>query len=231
MTEARLPSADVTADPLVLAFDTATAAVTVAVCSASGVVASATTVDRRRHAELLAPSIRTVLTEAGVAMSRLTSIAVGVGPGPYTGLRVGVVTARALGDALGVPVHGVCTLDAIAWGSELDGPFVAAIDARRKEVYWATYDDPRRRRGGPHVGPPGDAAAAKLPAIGEGALLYPEISAGERGAPTLPDAGTLGMLALARPAASLTPTPLYLRRPDAREPGPRKPVIPSLGST
>ena len=144
---------------LVLAFDTATAAVTVALYEwipGEGAVprGTAEAVDRRRHTELLTPSIAQVMAEAGAVPEDLSAIAVGVGPGPYTGLRVGLVTARAMGEALSVPVHGVCTLDIIAWATGRDEPFVVATDARRKEVYWAQYDSARARATEPAVGPP-----------------------------------------------------------------------------
>ncbi|MBC6458578.1 tRNA (adenosine(37)-N6)-threonylcarbamoyltransferase complex dimerization subunit type 1 TsaB [Actinomadura sp. HBU206391] len=228
---------------LVLAFDTATAAVTVALYEwapgeAIRMRAVMETVDRRRHAELLAPSIAAVLAEAATTPADLSAVAVGVGPGPYTGLRVGLVTAYALGDTLRVPVHGVCTLDAIAWASERTEPFVVATDARRKEVYWARYASARVRVTEPAVGPPADAAAADLPVIGEGAALYPETlcpkTSGAAGdpAPLLPSATAIAELAVTRLSGGsglplLPPEPLYLRRPDAREPGPRKKVTPA----
>jgi tRNA threonylcarbamoyl adenosine modification protein YeaZ len=99
---------------LLLAFDTATPAVTVALHDGTRVLAEESAVDARRHGELLAASIQQVLAAAGAVPDDLTGIAVGVGPGPYTGLRAGLVTARVLGSALGVPVHGACTLDVIA---------------------------------------------------------------------------------------------------------------------
>ncbi|RAY15106.1 tRNA (adenosine(37)-N6)-threonylcarbamoyltransferase complex dimerization subunit type 1 TsaB [Actinomadura craniellae] len=222
---------------LVLAFDTATAAVTVALyewAPGEAVRSRALTesVDRR-HAELLTPSVAAVLAEAGTAPAELSAIAVGVGPGPYTGLRVGVMTARALGEALRVPVHGICTLDAIAWASGREHPFVVASDARRKEVYWARYDSARERATEPAVGPPAEAAEPGLPVIGEGAALYPEVlgAAGDP-APLLPTAAALAELAVARLSGApgpplLPPEPLYLRRPDARLPGPRKKVTPA----
>jgi tRNA threonylcarbamoyl adenosine modification protein YeaZ len=221
---------------LVLAFDTATAAITVALHEWSPgegarVIAVAETVDRRRHAELLAPSISAVLDEAGVDRGDLSTIAVGVGPGPYTGLRVGLATAHALGTALRVPVHGICTLDAIAWASKRTSPFVVATDARRREVYWARYDSARARASGPSVGLPADAAAPGLPVMGEGPVLYPDVL-GEPAGPVLPTAAALAELAVTRLSGApgpplLPPEPLYLRRPDAREPGARKRVIPA----
>ena len=99
---------------LLLAFDTATPAVTVAIHDGTRVLAQATTVDARRQGELLAGHIEKVMAQAGASLAGLTAIAVGAGPGPYTGLRTGLVTARVLGAALGVGVHGMCTLDVIA---------------------------------------------------------------------------------------------------------------------
>src|SRR5690606_40963487 len=91
---------------------------------------------------------------AGAAPADLSAIAVGVGPGPYTGLRVGLVTARSMGEALGIPVHGFCTLDVIAWATGRTEPFAVVTDARRREVYWARYDSCRVRTRGPEVGAP-----------------------------------------------------------------------------
>ena len=148
---------------MLLAFDTATPAVTVALHDGERVVASSTTVDAMRHGELLAPEIQAVLDEAWVPRQDVTAIAVGVGPGPFTGLRVGLVTARTLGAVLEIPVYGVCTLDVLAAEAvdtgTVDGPFLVATDARRKEVYWASYDADGRRLDGPHVSRPADVAS------------------------------------------------------------------------
>jgi tRNA threonylcarbamoyladenosine biosynthesis protein TsaB len=225
------------ASVLVLAFDTATSVVTVALYEwspgeAPHMCAATEALDRRRHAELLAPAIATVLAEAGAAQGDLSVISVGVGPGPYTGLRVGLATADAMGNVLRIPVHGVCTLDAIAWASERTEPFVVATDARRREVYWARYDSADRRAtgpaGAPQVGSPAAAAAAGLPVLGEGPVLYPEL--GEPTQPIHPSAAAIAELTVARlkgghTGLPLLPVePLYLRRPDAHEPGPRKKV-------
>src|SRR4051812_44745293 len=147
-----------------------------------------------KHAEQLAPLIELAMTTAGIVRQDLTAIAVGVGPGPFTGLRVGLVTARTLGFVLELPVYGVCSLDVIAVAAALgDEPvgteFVVATDARRKEVYLATYDEHGRRQDGPHVVRPADAATEQ-PTAGEGAVLYPEAFPSAR-RPSLPSAGWL----------------------------------------
>jgi tRNA threonylcarbamoyl adenosine modification protein YeaZ len=252
---------------LLLAFDTATPAVTVALCDGDRVLAQAVTVDARRHGELLAPSIAKVIADAGAERGNVTGIAVGVGPGPYTGLRVGVVTARVLGAALEVPVHGVCTLDVIAAdaASVSDGEFLVATDARRKEVYWARYSSCGQRLSGPDVARPdqldadlSNASGLGIAVAGQGPQLYPDVLRVAIG-PEYPSAGTLAQLVARqlRGAASggpgaggpgaggpgtsgpgtsgtrasgvelLPPEPLYLRRPDARIPGPPKRVTPS----
>lgn len=161
---------------LLLAVDTATPAVTAALHDGTSVVAESSSVDSRRHGELLLPAVDRVLAEAGVKLDAVTAVVAGVGPGPYTGLRVGLVTAATFGSALGVPVYGLCTLDGLAYACGLDEPFVVATDARRKEVYWARYESARARVGEPSVDRPADIAEqlAGLPAVGAGALLYPE---------------------------------------------------------
>jgi tRNA threonylcarbamoyl adenosine modification protein YeaZ len=217
---------------LVVGFDTATPAVSVAVHDGDRVLAEASAADGRRHGELLAPMIAQVLADAGASRADLTAVAVGVGPGPYTGLRVGVVTARVLGSVLGIPVHGVCSLDIIAAAvTPPAGPeFAVATDARRKEVYWARYAAGGSRLEGPLVGPaaaiPG---AAELPVAGAGGQLYPA-AFGAVIEPAYPGAGLLCGIVAAQIAAGqpvLPAEPLYLRRPDAREPGPPKRVTPS----
>jgi tRNA threonylcarbamoyladenosine biosynthesis protein TsaB len=240
----------------VLGFDTATPAVSVALHDGERVIASASALDSRRHSELLTPMIAKVLADAGVPRTDLDAVAVGVGPGPYTGLRVGVVTARVLGSVLGLSVHGVCSLDIIAIAARggLGPPpqaataggssplasaaspgreFLVATDARRQEVYWARYDAIGRRVAGPQVGRAGSIpGAAELAVAGAGGPLYPE-AFGEVIGPAYPDAGMLCRLVAGSLTASfpghppqLAADPLYLRRPDAREPGPPKRVTP-----
>jgi tRNA threonylcarbamoyl adenosine modification protein YeaZ len=213
-----------------LALDTATPAVTVALHDGTDVVASSSQVDARRHGELLLPAVDRVLGAAGVGLDAVTGIVVGVGPGPYTGLRVGLMTADTFGMALGVPVHGVCTLDGLAYAADIDGPFVVATDARRKEVYWARYADSRTRLTDPAVDRPADIAeqVAGLPAVGAGALLYPDAFPDVLG-PEHVSAAALASLAAERLADGqelVAPRPLYLRRPDAQVPKNYKVVTP-----
>lgn len=215
---------------MLLAIDTSTAAVTVAVHDGANAVAHFTEVDARRHTELLAPAIAGVLAEAGASPDDLTGVAVGVGPGPFTGLRIGLVTARTLGLALAIPVHGVCSLDIIAADARVDGRFVVVTDARRREVYRAEYERPDgdvtappRRLDGPAVVPP-DEVATTLPAAGAGARMFPDLFPNAVD-PELPDAATLAAMVAGGSADILPPVPLYLRRPDARPPGARKSVL------
>lgn len=217
---------------LLLALDTSTPAVTVALHDGDRVLAESTTVDPRRHAELLMPQVTHVLREAGADRLDLTDIAVGVGPGPFTGLRVGLAAARTLGAVLDVVVHGVCGLDVIAYAAVTDGtlaePFVAAIDARRREVYWAYYDGDGTRTSGPDVGPAADIAAAVggalLPGAGAGAKAYPDAFA-RVVPPEHPSAARMAEAVAAKAVPITPPDPLYLRRPDATPPAAPKSVL------
>ncbi len=210
---------------LVLAFDTSAPMVSVALHDGSTTLASATGEGAMAHGELLAPAIARALSEAGATLHDVTDVAVGVGPGPFTGLRVGVVTALTLGASLGVPTHGVCSLDVLAaevasveWGRV--GPFVVATDARRKEVYWALYDgETVRRIEGPAVDRPDTLAARHpgVPVVGRGAQLYADVLAAHAG-PIDPAAGVLAGGVAAGSFVELPLEPLYLRRPDVAEP-------------
>ncbi|MGN9836535.1 tRNA (adenosine(37)-N6)-threonylcarbamoyltransferase complex dimerization subunit type 1 TsaB [Nonomuraea sp. H19] len=212
---------------LVLAFDTATPAVTAALHDGERVLAESTTIDARRHGELLVPTIELVLGEARATLRDVTAIVAGSGPGPYTGLRVGLMTAQGLATTLGVPAYGICTLDAVAYGSGLAEPFLVATDARRKEVFWARYADMRTRLDGPFVDRPAQVPVEGLPVVGAGAELYPEILGQSRDVPPYPYAGALAALAAERLAKGIPldpPRPIYLRRPDAVVPGAPKRV-------
>ncbi|QKW51851.1 tRNA (adenosine(37)-N6)-threonylcarbamoyltransferase complex dimerization subunit type 1 TsaB [Streptomyces buecherae] len=233
---------------LLLALDTATPAVTVALHDGRTTLATSHQVDARRHGELLLPAVHRVLASASATPGDLTDVVAGIGPGPYTGLRVGLATAAAFGAALDIPVRGLCTLDGIAYAAGqagLTGPFVVATDARRKEVYWARYADGRTRVSEPAVDRPADIAeqVAGLPVVGAGGTLYREVfaSAGAGPGAALPgvpegielpehqSAAALAALAVEKLAAGeeFPPNqPLYLRRPDAQVPANYKVVTP-----
>lgn len=237
----------------VLALDTS-AAVAVSLVDEDGArLASRASDERRRHAESLAPLITEVLAEAGIERTELTAVVAGTGPAPYTGLRVGLVTARTLALTLGVPVLGVPSLDALAAQAVSDlglrpgAEILATSDARRKEVYWARYrvvahEGPHgvpvvERLAGPDVDRAGfvaqgqlasDAGAGEPPVVvGEGAMLYPEFLPVADDAPLTPDATVLARLALVRRAAGeeQPSEPLYLRRPDVHEPNRTAPAV------
>lgn len=208
---------------MILALDTSSA-IAVALVSPTGEVAARRSeFNPRGHAELLSGLIEEAMAEAGVERADITRIVVGTGPAPFTGLRVGLMTARTLGHVWGVPVDGVCSLDAL--GSTLAGSDVTVIaDARRREVYWATY------REGVRVSGPGVAAPADVPVagavVGRGALLYPEVFPVAVEAD--PDPAILVAVAdrLREAGEDLPTEPLYLRRPDVHGVAPVAPAAP-----
>ena len=230
---------------LVLVVDTSSAAVTAALVRvddriadervaddpAVEVLAARVTVDSRAHGERLAPSIAECLRSTGQTAGDVSAVVGGVGPGPFTGLRVGLVTASVFADALGVPTYGVCSLDGI--GAMVSAPrgvapgrVLVAGDARRREVYWAVYVD-GTRQGEPAVGKPADvatAAAGCAVMAGAGARLYADrlglpLVNWDYPSPVALVGAALDRLRRRAPAEPLTP--LYLRRPDAVEPAPR----------
>ncbi len=204
----------------VLAIDTATD-VRAGLARDGVAVASLAVEDRRAHAEQLLPLVQRVLATAGVSMNELTGVIVGVGPGPFTGLRVGVAAAQTLAEVLGVPVRGVCTLDVIAreWAETGDAPaeFAVVADARRKEAYWARYAADGTRMVGPFVTAPSEIPS--LPLAGPGASLTGREVVG----PAALDAGVMAAAADRLVDAGLEP--LYLRRPDAEVPTSRKSTL------
>jgi len=212
--------------PLVLALDTATD-VTVGVARGTEVLGADRVTDRMAHVEQLVPLVERCLAAAGVGLAEVGQLVVGLGPGPFTGLRVGIVTAQVLAHVRQVPLHGVCSLDTIALahvaqapGGAVEGGFVVATDARRREVYWARYGADGRRLEGPAVAAPD--AVPRLPTVGPAADLYADRLQVVPGPRTL-DAGLLAAHGLALPSAGTEP--LYLRRPDAAEPSRRKSVL------
>ncbi|CAN5683389.1 tRNA (adenosine(37)-N6)-threonylcarbamoyltransferase complex dimerization subunit type 1 TsaB [soil metagenome] len=203
---------------IVLAIDTATPAVTagiVRVADSDGVavvLAERVTVDARAHAECLTPNVLAALADCGLTMTDLDGVVVGCGPGPFTGLRVGMATAAAYGHALGVPVHGVCSLDAI--GRQLPGEVLVVTDARRREVYWARYRD-GIRVDGPAVDTATDVPVGTVQAVA-GSPAHAALFDLPRLDVTYPTSTGL-VAAVADWDVDPEPlVPLYLRRPDAK---------------
>lgn len=225
---------------LVLAVDTSTPFVTAGVCRLVSAhdggprvetLGARVTEDARAHAELLTPHILDCLTAAGLGPGDLDAVVVGTGPGPFTGLRVGMATAAAFADALDRPVHGVCSLDglaATARAAGADGDLVVVTDARRREAYHARYSADGARVSGPAVG-----AAAGIDIAGADHLVgdpvrLAELPGDAAHAVTVPAPDPAGLVTVAAPdlLAAATPAPLeplYLRRPDAVPPRRREP--------
>jgi tRNA threonylcarbamoyl adenosine modification protein YeaZ len=203
---------------VILAIDTATPAVTAAIVSLDGVevLAERVTVDARAHAEQLTPNVLGALADAGRSVNDLGAVVVGCGPGPFTGLRVGMASAAAYGHALGIPVYGVCSLDAIGIETAAtSGEVLVVTDARRREVYWARY------RGGVRIDGPAVDAPADVPADADAVAGSPEHAALfdlPRLSPVYPTAAGLVRAVADWTTAPAPLVPLYLRRPDAKPP-------------
>ena len=210
-------------------------------------IAGTMTGDSRSHAEKLMPAIEAIMTTQGIAMRELTGIGVGMGPGPYTGLRVGIVTATTLASILGIPVYHVCSLDVLALtvlthgGTGVYDPgedFITCTDARRKELYWACYNREGVRQEGPVVSDPGELP--DLVCYGPGTLVYPGLRSEPRLAGSHPSTEDLEVhthisaMVLAMKAQVLPDVgsqPLYLRYADVAEPGTTKSVLPTSGGS
>lgn len=197
----------------VLAIDTATPAVTTGLAHRDGtVLAQRVTVDARAHAERLTPNVLATLADAGHCMADLDAVVVGCGPGPFTGLRVGMATAAAYGHALDIPVFGVCSLDAI--GVQIAGEALVVTDARRREVYWARYRD-GTRIAGPAVGAAADVDSGAARVIAGSVAHVGMFALPVVGAAAPQTAGLIAAVANwdAEPRSLM---PWYLRRPDAK---------------
>jgi tRNA threonylcarbamoyladenosine biosynthesis protein TsaB len=221
---------------LILGIDTATAQVSVAVGGHEGVLASTQSVRGKQHAEVLTPAIEFTCRQARVELSEISVVAVDLGPGLFTGLRVGVAAAKAMAHALRVPMIGVPSLDLVAFPVRYSPKLiVAAVDARRGELFTAFY---RQVPGGiqrltpHHVVTPDDLASELLATaeecvlVGDGALRYREVFEGMHKVEVIeeglayPAASSLVMLAHAQALREqwVKPwdlQPLYLRKPDA----------------
>jgi len=220
----------------VIGIDTATPVTSVAAGSEAGILASMAVRNDRAHAELLVPMVRQVLERAGLSQDALAAIAVGTGPGLFTGLRVGISSAKALAQAWRLPIVAVSSLDLLAFACrQANGLVCALIDGRRGELFTATY----RTIGGQvervteHRVLRPDELADELEALGEpvlvcgeGALRYPavferlgeavELAGVDRAAPSAESLIQLALTRLERGEVSqpLEVRPIYLRRPD-----------------
>lgn len=203
----------------VLAIDTSVG-VSVAILRSNSELTQSKAVDHGMQGELTADLISQVVAESGLEISEITDVVVGVGPGPFTGLRVGLVTAAVFAHARNIPIHGICSLDAIAF--DYAKPCVVVTDARRKELYWARYED--KRIGEPQVSKPEDLLAQfpNTEFVGPGAQIYPDIISGKVWELK---AGSLAKLFAAGTAQLVDVSPMYLRKPDAVEPTTRKSVL------
>jgi tRNA threonylcarbamoyl adenosine modification protein YeaZ len=203
----------------VLAIDTSVG-VSVAILRSNGEVTQSQAIDHGMQGELTAELISKVVTDSGLKIEEISDVVVGVGPGPFTGLRVGLVTASVFAHARSIPIHGICSLDAIAF--DYAKPCVVVTDARRKELYWARYEG--IRIGEPQVSKP-EVIASQFPDadfVGPGASLYPDYISGNV---TELKAGSLAKLFGSGSAQLVDVTPMYLRKPDAVEPTTRKSVL------
>jgi tRNA threonylcarbamoyladenosine biosynthesis protein TsaB len=212
---------------IVLALDTSLAACSAAVwdSEAAKLLASRHVLMERGHAEALAPMVRDVLKDAELAPHQLNRIAVTIGPGTFTGVRIGLAMARGLGLALAIPVIGMNTLEAIALNARPgDSPIAVINDARREETYFALFSPKLELQRGPEI-LTREQAAASLPegsvrVMGSASEALIEAAArrnlrGDKSG-DLPDAGTMARAAVTRSATGQPPSPLYLRPPDAK---------------
>jgi len=207
---------------LALGIDTSTPTVSVALVRPE-LVARRDVHANNAHGEVLAALVDEVLRAARVAPADVGAIGVGLGPGPFTGLRVGIVTAAAMADALGVPAYGMCSLDTIRDSSTEGEPYAVMTDARRRQVYWAVYDEEGTRIEGPEINAPDELSEHLRGRVRR--IIGPASDVVR-----WPDAGTIAAHArdcAMRAEAQTALTPMYLRRPDAREPGPPKRVTPA----
>jgi tRNA threonylcarbamoyladenosine biosynthesis protein TsaB len=221
---------------LLIGIETSTAVSSVALGGEQGIVASTLLSRGRGHAEFLVPAARFLVEQSGVSLSAIGGVAVGIGPGLFTGMRVGIATAKGFAQALGVPIVGISSLDLLAFAVRYTSRLICAcIDARRGEVFAAFYRQVPggvQRIGEYTVWEP-ERLAAEVESrvedvlfIGDGALVYRGLLPHRRAefashADAYPNAGALIELALPRFIREETDSlfdlePLYLRKADAQ---------------
>ncbi|MCX6430871.1 MAG: tRNA (adenosine(37)-N6)-threonylcarbamoyltransferase complex dimerization subunit type 1 TsaB [Actinobacteria bacterium] len=188
-----------------LAIDTSTSRTSVAIVDAGALLWHGSRDGATAHGDALPALVQQAL---GIQNS-IDQVVVGMGPGPYTGLRVGIAFARAFALARTIGVIGICSLDAIAAQVVEENDYIIATDARRKEVYWAKYVS-GKRIDGPAVEFPLELSKNSLPIFGEGAIKY---GIGSNSDIVFPD--LVAMVRLSENSQNWIDLPMYLRRPDA----------------
>jgi tRNA threonylcarbamoyladenosine biosynthesis protein TsaB len=188
-----------------LAIDTSTSRTSVAVVDQGAILWHGYQDGATSHGHSLPSLVATALISAPL----IEQVVVGMGPGPFTGLRVGIAFSRTFALARAIPVIGICSLDAIAALVREKDEFLIATDARRKEIYWAQYRS-GSRIDGPHVDLPSVIMMMGLPIFGEGAVKYGIALTDED---QFPDPRSL--VALSENTEFHIDTPIYIRRPDA----------------
>jgi tRNA threonylcarbamoyl adenosine modification protein YeaZ len=199
---------------VLLAIDTSAGTSVAVVDRDGGVISERSVADTMRHAEVIGQLLTDVLSESGVATTALSGVVAGMGPGPFTGLRVGIAAARVFALGAGKPLVPVISHDAIAYGHYrygATGPLLVVTDARRREIYWSAYSGADAvglplRMDGPGLAKP---AALEESGFAHGAL--PRLDA------STVSAGNLGMVAELTWATGRgfpADEPLYLRSPD-----------------
>ena len=188
-----------------LVMDTSTSRTSVAIIDEAAILWYGSRDGATAHGHALPALVQQALS----AQKSIDQVIVGMGPGPYTGLRVGIAFARSFALARTIGVIGICSLDAIAALVVEENDFIIATDARRKEVYWARYEN-SVRVGNPSIEFPLLLSESTIPIFGEGAVKY---GIGSNSEILFPDLGA--MVRLSEDSRNWVDAPMYLRRPDA----------------
>jgi len=209
---------------VLLSIDTSAGTSVAVVDQDRGIISEAGEIDTRRHAEVIGELIALVLHRSGIEIGALSGVVAGMGPGPFTGLRVGIAAANSFALGAGQPIVRVVSHDSIAWGyyaAGSTGPLLVVTDARRREVYWTAYEGadtfgiPRRSQG-PALTTPGELRTAVTGYAGYHRLDANQVSAGA--------SGMLAESLSAHHRGFAGSAPLYLRSPDVTVPNAPKRV-------
>lgn len=197
---------------MLLAIDTSAGTSVAVVDRDRGVIVDYAEPDTRSHAEMIGTLIDRALRESRVSVSSLSGVAIGMGPGPFTGLRVGIAAAKAFAFGAGIPLVRVVSHDAVAYQRSPKTPLLVVTDARRKEVYWSTYSGVDSHGVPVRVGEPGLCSPFELPDAVAGYAAYTRFDAVQVSAAS---AGLLAETLFEHGQPFAGKEPLYLRAPDA----------------